>query len=104
TGWRAGDDRAYKVWLNRSTESRVGYRSAPATADATIRGKNVSIVPRRKGFGLVVSRANGTLGRAPLPNHGTTHAANLTVSREGRTLFAATGKTRVPIAERERYR
>src|SRR5699024_2056350 len=30
TGWRAGDDRAYKVWLNRSTESRVGYRSAPA--------------------------------------------------------------------------
>ncbi|GAA0460809.1 rhomboid family intramembrane serine protease [Halococcus dombrowskii] len=104
SGWQAGDDRAYKIWLNRSNQTRVGYRSAPATADATIRGKNVSIVPRTRGFGIVVSRANETLGRAPLPNNGTTRAANLTFSREGRTLFAATGATRVPIAERERYR
>ena len=104
TGWRAGDDRAYKIRLDRGTGNRVGYRSAPATADATIRGKNVSIVPRRKGFGLVVARANETLGRTTLPNNGTTRAANLTFSREGRTLFAATGQTRVPIAERERYR
>jgi membrane associated rhomboid family serine protease len=104
TGWRAGDDHAYKIWLNRSGESRVGYRSAPATVDATIRGKNVSIVPQREGFELVVSRANETLGRTTLPNNGTTRAANLTFSREGRTLFVATGRTRVPIAKRERYR
>jgi membrane associated rhomboid family serine protease len=104
TGWRAGDERAYKVWLNRSTSSRLGYRSTPATADATIRGKNVSIVPRRQGFGLIVSRANETLGRAPLPGNGTTRAANLTFSRNGRQLFAAVGETRVRVAKRERYR
>jgi membrane associated rhomboid family serine protease len=103
TGWRAGGERAYKVWLNHSSHSRVGYRSTPATADATIRGKNVSIVPRRQGFGLVVSRANETLGRAPLPTNGTTRAANLTFSRNGRQLFAAVGETRVQVARRERY-
>jgi membrane associated rhomboid family serine protease len=104
TGWRAGGERAYKVWLNHSTRSHVGYRSPPATADATIRGKNVSIVPRRQGFGLVVSRANETLGRAPLPRNGTASAANLTFDREGRKLFATAGTTRVRVAQRERYR
>jgi membrane associated rhomboid family serine protease len=104
TGWRVGGERAYKVWLNHSGRSHVGYRSPPATADATIRGKNVSIVPRRRGFGLVVSRDNETLGRASLPRNGTTRAANLTFSREGRKLFAAVGETRVSIAKRERYR
>ncbi|WP_435077459.1 rhomboid family intramembrane serine protease [Halococcus sp. AFM35] len=104
TGWRTGGERAYKVRFNWDNRSRLAYRSERATADATVRGKNVSLVPRQRGFGLVVSRGNETLGRAPLPGNGTTRAANLTFSREGRKLFAAVGGTRVPIAKRERYR
>ena len=103
TGWRTGGERAYTVRFERGNRSRLAYRSERATADATVRGKNVSIVPRKRGFGLVVSRENETVGRAPLPWNGTARAANLTFSREGRNLFVAAGETRVRVAKRETY-
>jgi membrane associated rhomboid family serine protease len=106
TGWRAvGGEHVYKIYLNGPGDGRrLAYRSAPATAEPTIRGKNVSVVPRKRGFGLVVSRANETLGRAPLPKNGTTaRAANLTFSRNGTRLFASVGETRVRVAKQETY-
>ncbi|HET7322716.1 MAG TPA: rhomboid family intramembrane serine protease [Halococcus sp.] len=106
TGWKTiGGEHAYVIRFSRGEEKkRIAYLSEPATAEPTIRGKNVSIMPSRKGFRLVVSWANRTLGRAPLPKNGTTtHAANLTFSRNGKKLFVSVGETRVRIAKTEKY-
>ena len=106
TGWRTvGGERAYAIRFNRLDENaQLAYLSESATAEPIIAGKNVSVAPRRRGFSLVVSRANETLGRAPLPKNGTTRAANLTFSRQGNRLFAATGETRVRVGRKETYR
>lgn len=104
-GWRVvGGEHVYKVYLNGPEEGRqLAYLSDPATAKLTIRGKNVSIAPQKRGFVLVVSRTNETLGRAPVPNNGTVRAANLTFIREGRWLFVSAGETRVRVAKKETY-
>jgi hypothetical protein len=94
----------YNVYLDGPSDGRqLAYRSDPATAALTIRGKNISIAPQRDGFGIVVSRNNDTLGRAPLPDNGTVRAASLTFSREGKRLFVSVGETRVRVAKKEKY-
>jgi membrane associated rhomboid family serine protease len=105
-GWQVvGGGPVYKVYLNGPGEGRqLAYRSAPATAGPVIAGKNVSLAPRKKGFGLVVSRDNETLGSVALPDRGnSTRTANLTFDRKGKRLFVVAGGTRVRIASRESY-
>ncbi|WP_228842315.1 rhomboid family intramembrane serine protease [Halococcus agarilyticus] len=92
-GWQVvGGGNAYKVYLNGPGEGRqLAYRSAPATAGPVIAGKNVSLAPRQKGFDLVVSRNNETLGSVALPDRGnSTRAANLTFDGRKR-LFVGSG-------------
>lgn len=97
-----GGDATYKVYLKRSgAERRLAFRSAEATADAKIEGRNVSLVPTTAGFDVVVSRQNETLARGPLPTDNTTEEiGGLTFQREGPRLFAATTGTRIRIATR----
>ncbi|WP_273836339.1 rhomboid family intramembrane serine protease [Halococcus sp. PRR34] len=105
-GWRiVGGGHAYKVFLDGPGEGRqLAYRSAPATAEPVIAGKNVSLAPQKTGFDLVVSRNNETLGSVPLPKKGTSAAvANVTFDRNGKHLYAVAGQTRVRIASHESY-
>ncbi|EMA38099.1 rhomboid family intramembrane serine protease [Halococcus hamelinensis] len=106
TGWKAiGGGHAYKVRFGQGNGSRFAYLSGPATADATVENRNVSVVPRRAGFGVVVSRANETVDRVKLPANGTTASAGgLRFNRTGGDLFVAADGTRVRVASRETYR
>jgi membrane associated rhomboid family serine protease len=105
-GWQVvGGGHAYKVYLNGPSEGRqLAYRSAPATAEPVIAGKNISLAPQTTGFDLVVSRNNETLGSVPLPKKGTTaQVANVTFDRKEKRLFAVAGQTRVRVASHESY-
>lgn len=105
-GWNViGGGHTYKIRLGRGSHpTRLVYRSDPATAGATIEGRNISIVARREGFGLAVSRANETLDRVKLPENGTSvRAATLTFTRNGSELFVSTDGTRVRVAKHEQY-
>ena len=106
TGWKAiGGGHAYKVRFGRGNDSRLAYLSGPATADVTVANRNVSVVPRREGFGVVVSRANETVDRVKLPANGTTaRAGGLSFDRTGGDLFVAVDGTRVRVASRETYK
>ena len=106
TGWNAiGGGHAYEIRFGRGNDTQLVYLSDPATADATIENRNVSIAPRRTGFAVVVSRANETLDRVRLPTNNTTaRAGGLTFTRTGRDLFAAVNGTEVRVAKREAYR
>lgn len=106
TGWKAiGGGHAYKVRFGHGNDSRLAYLSGPATADVTVANRNVSVVPRREGFGVVVSRANETVDRVKLPANGTTaRAGGLSFDRTGGDLFVAVDGTRVRVASRETYK
>jgi membrane associated rhomboid family serine protease len=106
TGWSvAGAGATYKIRLHRVGEPpELAWTADPATAEPIVAGRNVTVYPVRDGFGLLVSRGNVTLGRAPIPAaNGTVETGGLTfTNREGK-LFAAANGTRVRVAQRETY-
>jgi membrane associated rhomboid family serine protease len=107
TGWDlAGGNSTYKVFLRPDGEDRrLAYAASPATAAPVLDGKNVSIAPRRRGYSVVVSRNDTTLGRTPIPSKNeSVTVAGLTVERRADRLLAAYGATELQIAERESYR
>ena len=102
-GWTpVGGDAVYHVRLGRPDgEKTVVFRSEAATAGPRVDGRNVSVAPVNDGFELAVTRDNETLGRAPVPAAGNaTTVGGLTVRREGGSLRAERGDTRVTVAER----
>ncbi|WP_255149844.1 rhomboid family intramembrane serine protease [Halorarius halobius] len=106
TGWTpAGASTVYKVFLApEGGESRLAFRSPNATAEPTIRGRNVTVVATERRFDLVVSRGNRTLGRAAIPPiNESRSAAGLTFVREPRTVYATVNDTRVGVATRETF-
>jgi membrane associated rhomboid family serine protease len=105
TGWSvAGGNTTYNVRLGVEGERRpVVFRADPATADARIDGRNVSVAPAAGSFEVVVSRRNETLGRAAIPaGTNKTTAGGVTFERDGRILFAEREDTRIRIARRSR--
>ena len=106
TGWSVvGGPTTYKVSLRApGAEPRLAWSADPSTAEPTIGGRNVTVYPVDDGFGLLVSRANVTLGRAPVPAvNGSVEAGGLTVTNTEGKLFAAANGTRVRVANRETY-
>ncbi len=108
SGWSAvGGPTAYRVTLRRPGDPpRVAFRSEPAAAEPTVAGRNVSVAPAADGdrFAVRVRRDNRTLGRAPIPTgNASVRVGGLTLTRDGRGLFAVRGETRVRVAVRERY-
>ncbi|MFB6171385.1 MAG: rhomboid family intramembrane serine protease [Haloarculaceae archaeon] len=101
-GWRLlGGETTYKVYLQAGDREReLSFASPPATLDGQLAGKNVSIAPTETGFDLVVSRANRTVGRAPIPQNGTTEVGGLRFNRTKRELTVIDNGTRLPIAAR----
>ena len=105
SGWTVtGGDTAYRVNATHDGETRVLYRSPPATASPVIAGRNVSVVADDGAFVVGVTRANETV-RAPMP------AVNESVTLDGvelrrtdRGLVAWFEETRVRVATPETYR
>ena len=103
-GWVATNGGpTYRVDAVRNETERTLYTSEPAQAEPRIDGRNVTVAATRGGFDLRVAAPGGNAS-APLP------AANESVTlrgvelvREGGTLYAQRGETRVRIAQRERY-
>ncbi len=108
TGWTVvGGPATYKVTLRRAGSddpARLAWTADPSTAEPTIEGRNVTVYPVEEGFGLLVSRGNVTLGRAPIPAvNGTVETGGLTFTNTEGKLFAAANGTRVRVAKRETY-
>ena len=103
-GWKvAGGPPAYHVRLGPATaeEYPVVYRSDVSRAEPRIAGRNLSVAPTNGSFDVVVTRNNGTLGRAAVPPpDNSTAVGGLTVSREGRNLYAERNETSVRFARR----
>ncbi|MFB6219124.1 MAG: rhomboid-like intramembrane serine protease, partial [Halobacteriaceae archaeon] len=95
----------YQVWLAvKGRDWKPVFAADPATADAVLAGRNVSVAPHNGTFRIIVSEDNRTLGRAPVPRDGATaEVGGINFTRDGRKVTAAVNRTRVPIATREKY-
>ncbi|MFB6138783.1 MAG: rhomboid family intramembrane serine protease [Halobacteriaceae archaeon] len=80
---------------------RTVFASGPATAGVVLANRNVTVRPATGGFTVVVTRANQTLGTAPIPAPGdAVTVGGIRFQRTDGTLRAAVDGTRVPVAER----
>jgi membrane associated rhomboid family serine protease len=105
-GWSArGGGTAYQVWLGTEGDGWTEvFNSSPATADATLDGKNVSVVPAAGEFRIAVSRGGETIERVGVPASGEhVRAAGLRFVRRGSEVIAVHNRTRVPVFSREQY-
>ncbi|GGM65412.1 membrane associated rhomboid family serine protease [Halarchaeum rubridurum] len=106
SGWvPTGASPVYRVSLvGPDGERSLAYTSPDAAASPVIAGRNVTVATTPEGFSVVVSHANETLGRTPLPaDNETATAGGLGFGRAGDYLVAAHNGTRVTVATRETY-
>ncbi|ESS12662.1 MAG: hypothetical protein A07HR60_00361 [uncultured archaeon A07HR60] len=103
-GWTAaGGDVTYHVSLAHDDKQQTAFLSAPATAEPTIDGRNVTIAAVAGGFRLRVHHANKTVS-APLPaQNQSVRVGGLTISRQESNLFAQRNDTTVRVATAETY-
>ncbi len=106
-GWSArGGPTAYQVWLRADGgDWQHVFASDPATAEPTLRGRNVSVAPENGSFLLAVSRGNDTLDRVPMPAENETALVGgirFDHTDDG-ALVARFNETRVQVAHRETY-
>lgn len=122
-GWNAvGAGTAYRVDLKHAGERRTAFRSEPVAAEPLVEGRTVSVAAIDRGFEVSVTRGNetgsGTNGTrpgteaqagsrtetAPMPAHNeSVELQGLTLTRDGRRVYAVSNETRVRVLERERY-
>lgn len=106
TGWTTvGGPATYKVFLHRAGgDPQLAFMADPATAAPTVAGRNVTVAPRTRGFGVVVSRNDSTLGRAPMPaRNASVRVGGLRLVHRGQALYAVHNDTRVQVASEETY-
>jgi membrane associated rhomboid family serine protease len=104
TGWSVvGGAETYRVRLYPpDDEPRLAFASAPATAEAVIDNRSITLRSSGTDFEIAVSRDNETIGVGTMPTDG----ANTTVGairfeRHGRNLYAAADGTRLRIANKK---
>ncbi|MFC6726735.1 hypothetical protein ACFQE1_20650, partial [Halobium palmae] len=105
TGWvPVGAGPVYRVNLSTRGNTLPVYTSKPSTADPIVAGRNVTVVPERDRFLLVV-RHGENASRAPVPRHNeSVTLEGVTLSRQKKRLYATYGETRVRVAKVETYR
>ncbi|MCU4717096.1 rhomboid family intramembrane serine protease [Halapricum hydrolyticum] len=104
TGWSVvGGSETYRVRLHPPDEpARLAFASDPATAEAIIANRSITLRPAGTDFEVVVDRANETLGVATLPESGAnTTVGEIRFEREGRNLYASYDGTRVRVANKK---
>ncbi len=104
-GWTAdGGGTAYVVFLEHDGERRLVHRSDAVTAQDRIAGRNVTVMPGRDGFFLVVTTPENGVDTAPIPAvNESVEAGGLTLTNRENTIFASINDTRVRVVQREKY-
>ena len=104
-GWQVlGAGTAYRVGIGDGDATRVVYTSDPVTADPTLAGRNVTVVPTREAYRLRVTRTNGSVNETvsfPGKNESVTvdglrfdrNTSRVTVSYNGTRLRLLTQET-----------
>ncbi|MFB6110278.1 MAG: rhomboid family intramembrane serine protease [Halodesulfurarchaeum sp.] len=103
-GWRAiGGARTYLVRARTDSGVRPLYGSEPATAEAVVAGRTVTVAPANGTFLLRVRTANATAaspppGWVPLPDRGRQITVEgLRITHTNGTLVVSRNDTRVPV-------
>jgi membrane associated rhomboid family serine protease len=104
-GWQVlGAGAAYRVGLGDRDAMQVVYTSEPVTAEPTLAGRNVTVVPTREAYRLRVTRHNGSVNETvafPGKNESVTvdglrfdrNVSRVTVSYNGTRLRLLTQET-----------
>ncbi|MDL5360729.1 rhomboid family intramembrane serine protease [Halalkalicoccus sp. NIPERK01] len=103
TGWVVGDETVYTVWLESDGERTHAFDSEPASADAVVDGRAITIHSESGTFYVEVEDETGT-ERAPIPARGGERTVGgLSIENDEGTLVASDGRTVVSIAHEETY-
>jgi membrane associated rhomboid family serine protease len=104
TGWDAiGGGTVYRVRLVHAGRNVTAYTSPPATSDAVIAGRNVSVEATTDGFRLNVSLGNRSATH-PMPAvNETSSVGGLEFTNVDGRVYALSGSTQVRVARRETY-
>ena len=104
SGWvTLGGDPTYRVVAAYERERSTLFVSDPASAEARVDGRTVSIAATDRGFELRVDH-EGSTERATVPDPSeSVTLRGVTFSRTGGVIHAVRGDTRVRVAEREQY-
>jgi membrane associated rhomboid family serine protease len=103
TGWVVGNETVYTVDFESDGERTHAYDSAPASADAVVDGRTITLVSESGTFLVEVEGDTGS-ERAPVPEAGEERTIDgLSIENDEGTLVASDGRTIVPIAHEERY-
>jgi hypothetical protein len=104
TGWDAiGGGTVYRVRLVHAGRNVTAYTSPPATSDAVIAGRNVSVEATTDGFQLNVSVGNRSATH-PMPAvNETSSVGGLEFTNVDGRVYALSGSTQVRVARRETY-
>jgi len=104
TTWTVvGGSETYRVRLYPPDgQPRLAYTSAPATAEAIIANRSITLRPAGTDFEIAVARENETLGVATMPQDGgNATVGDIRFDRRGRSLYANYEGTRVRIANKK---
>ena len=104
TSWSVvGGSETYRVRLHPPDEpARLAFASDPATAEAIIANRSITLQPAVTDFEVVVDRGNETLGTATLPESGAnTTVADIRFERNDDNLYASYDGTHVRIANKK---
>ena len=104
TTWTVvGGEQTYRVSLYPpDSQPRLAYTSEPATAEAIIANRSITLRPAETDFEIAVSRNTETLGVAAMPEDGgSVTVGDIRFDRRGRNLFANYDGTRVRIANKK---
>ncbi|QSG06736.1 Membrane associated serine protease [Halapricum desulfuricans] len=104
TGWSVvGGDEAYRVRLHPPDgPARLAFASGPATAEATIANRSMTLRSVGTDFEVVVNTDNETVGIGGLPESGAnTTVGDIQFERDGNDLYASYDGTRVRVANKK---
>lgn len=103
TGWEVGNETVYAVDFESDGERIHAYDSDPASANAVVDGRTITLVSESGTFLVEVESDTGS-ARAPIPEAGEERTIDgLSIENDEGTLVASDGRTVVPIAHEERY-
>lgn len=104
TGWSVvGGTETYRVRLHPPDgPPRLAFTSEPATAEAVIANRSISLQAAGTDFEIAVARNNETIGVGTIPDDGAnTTVGDIRFERRGRNLYASYDGTRVRVANKK---
>jgi len=104
TGWSVvGGTETYRVRLHPPDgPARLAFTSEPATAEAVIANRSISLQAAGTDFEITVDKGNQTIGIGAIPEDGAnTTVGDIRFDRRGRNLYASYEGTLVRVANKK---